>query len=160
MTRSADAPPIDRCFLCNRVSDRVVWRENSIDGRLCECGLVYSDTGGNPPNRIDLASELHPTDFYAMPARLKAKWMATHCPKGRLIEVGCGESSFLKAARELGYDISGMDPHPGRAESVSKQLGITVEQAFVEDDAIPPGGFDVVYHCDLLSHFPDPLRAL
>ena len=139
------ASGVARCFLCERTSEKVVWREAGVDGRLCDCGLLYADTGGSARERLDLAHEFHPETFYSASARFKARWMAAH---------------FLRAARQLGYDVAGLEPHPDRAASVARELGIPMEQAFIEDDSLPPGRFDVVYHCDLLAHFPDPFRAL
>jgi SAM-dependent methyltransferase len=147
--------------LCNDVSEHVVWRENGFAGRLCGCGLLYCDTKGCPPKSfIDLTDDPHTDSFYSVPAKLKAKWMAAHCPSGRLLEIGCGDGSFLAAARSLGYEVTGMEPHRGRADRVSQRFGIPVEQAFVENDSLAPSSFDVVYHCDLLAHYPDPVRAL
>ena len=161
MTATETSLAINRCFLCDRSGDPVVWRENGVDGRRCaSCGTVYSDYGAGTPPRLDLATELHPDGFYAGSSRLKARWMAARCARGRVLEVGCGEASFLDEARRLGFDIAAMEPHPGRAAHVAAALGIPVEQAFIEDDTMAPGQFDVVYHCDLLVHFPDPLRAL
>jgi SAM-dependent methyltransferase len=150
-----------RCFLCNTASDRVVWLENGFQGKRCGCGMVYTETEGRPlESFIDFTEEVHQETFYSLPAKLKAKWMAAHCPFGRLLEVGCGDGFFLAAARGLGYEVVGMEPHRGRAERVSRGSGVPMELAFIEDDSLPATSFDVVYHCDLLAHFPDPARAL
>jgi SAM-dependent methyltransferase len=149
------------CFLCRAVSGHVIWRENGFEGRLCDCGMLYTDTAGRAPEFfLDFTEESHPDAFYSLPARLKARWMAAHCPRGKLLEVGCGDGFFLAAARDLGYTVAGMEPHPGRAEQVTQQFGISVEQAMIEEDSLPASSFNVVYHCDLLAHFPDPVQAL
>lgn len=149
------------CFLCNEASHSVIWRENGFEGKLCGCGLVYTDTKGRSPTSfIDFTDEGHLDPFYSLSAELKAKWMAAHCPSGRLLEVGCGDGFFLSAARSFGYEVVGMEPHGGRSDRVAQSLGIRVERAFIEEDSLPPSSFDVVYHCDLLAHFPDPLKAL
>jgi SAM-dependent methyltransferase len=153
-------PAVGRCFLCNRTSDDVVWRERGIAGRQCECGMLYADAVGGQSESTDGGIELHPDSFYALSASLKAHWMAARCSGPKILEVGCGEPSFLRAARSLGFDISGLEPHELRANRVSQELGISIERAFIEEDTLPPASFDVVYHCDLLAHFPDPLRAL
>jgi len=148
-----------KCFLCNTVSERVVWKESSgYEARLCSCGLLYS----HPKPRdgsVDYSEDIHPREFYSYPAKFKANWMARHCPRGRLLEVGCGTGSFLAAAQAHGYQVFGLEPHSERA-NLARRLGISVEQNFLENNTLPKASFDVVYHCDLLAHFPDPVKAL
>jgi SAM-dependent methyltransferase len=147
------------CFLCDKASNLVVWRESGYEGRLCSCGMVY--TNPKPiPGSIDYTKDSHPETFYSFPAEFKASWMARHCPRGRLLEVGCGHGSFLAASRTRGYEVFGLEPHPARARYVKEALGINVEQAFLEENRLPTGTFDIVYHCDLLAHFSDPLASL
>lgn len=152
-------PYQDGCCLCGKPSDNVVLREGEVEGRRCECGLVYAHPMP-PADTIDSLADHHFESFYAAPARIKARWLASHCPPGRLLEVGCGMGHFLEAVRERGYQVTGMEPHARRSEHVRKTLGIKVEQAFLYQHKLPPGTFDVVYHCDLLSHFADPAGAL
>jgi SAM-dependent methyltransferase len=73
--------------------------------------------------------------------------------------VGCGRGEFLAAARRHGYEVCGMEPHPVRA-AACEALGIPVRGEFLEATTLPPRSFDVVYHCDLLSHFLDPRESL
>jgi len=128
-------------------------------GRRCSCGMVY--THPQPaPGSIDCTIDHHPVEFYAGSAAFKARWVAARCPPGRLLEVGCGEGFFLMEARARGYDVVGLDAHLGRARHVSETLQIEVESCRLEDSRLPPASFDVVYHCDLLAHFSDPIAAL
>jgi SAM-dependent methyltransferase len=121
--------------------------------------MVY--TSPKPvPGSIDYTKDNHPETFYSFPAHFKAGWMARYCPPGRLLEVGCGHGSFLSASRARGYEVFGLEPHPSRARYVEDVLGIKVEQAFLEENRLPTGSFDIVYHCDLLAHFPDPIASL
>jgi len=146
------------CFLCGEVSEQVVWTEDGIEGLLCRCGMVYTNqsTVFDPP---DLTREFHPDYFYSLPAEFKAAWVARNCPRGRLVEVGCGAGFFLTAARSHGYEVMGLEPNTSY-DSRLRQLDIPVSHEAVECNTLPPGRFDVVYHCDLLAHFPDPIRAL
>jgi SAM-dependent methyltransferase len=150
---------VTECFLCRAPSTRVVWRENGYEARRCGCGLVYSHPMP-PPDAVDCTVDHHPAEFYSYPAAFKARWMAARCPDGRLLEVGCGDGYFLAAARACGYQVFGLEPHGGRARYVAETLRIDVEPRALEDTTLPDGHFDVVYHCDLLSHFADPVAAL
>jgi SAM-dependent methyltransferase len=75
------------------------------------------------------------------------------------LEIGCGDGYFLEAAKRRGYQVSGMEADPARAQRAARQLGIDVEHAFIEHSERMQPLFDIVYHCDLLSHFPDPQLA-
>jgi SAM-dependent methyltransferase len=147
-----------QCFLCGQPSDRVIWEENGLEGLLCRCGMVYTNQAvmSEP---INLTKEFHPDDFYSLPAEFKAAWVARNCPGGRLVEVGCGAGYFLAAARSRGYEVTGLEPNPAFSEQL-RQFNISVAHEFVEDNSLPEHSFDVVYHCDLLAHFPDPIKSL
>ena len=148
-----------RCVVCERVAHRVVWRENGYEGRACACGTVY--TAPPPaPGSIDPTVDRHSDSYYAGPARRRVRWLQRSRAAGRLLEVGCGEGHFLAAAQAVGYEVAGIEPDPGRARRAAARLGAPVECALLE--SCRPGGarFDIVYHCDLLSHFADPIAAL
>jgi len=147
-----------KCFLCGEASEQVVWTEDGIEGLLCGCGMVYT----NQPTvlePLDLTREFHPDYFYSLPAGFKAAWVARNCPRGRLVEVGCGAGFFLAAARSRGYEVMGLEPNPAYDREL-QQMDIPLLHEFVEDNSLPRRSFDVVYHCDLLVHFPDPIRSL
>src|SRR5437899_1635206 len=148
-----------RCIVCASQSERVVWRENGYEGRACRCGTVY--TWPPPPaGTIDPTHDGHSDVFYATYASLKARWVQRIYPCGRLVEIGCGEGHFLAAAKSLGYEVCGVEPDSGRARRVRSRLGIEVHCSTLEDLQWDGLGFDIVYHCDLLSHFADPVQAL
>jgi SAM-dependent methyltransferase len=109
-----------------------------------------------PTNPVE---ELHPDPFYSLPAAFKAAWVARHCPRGRLVEIGCGAGFFLAAARNYGYEVFGMEPSQAYDKRL-QAMGIPFVHAYVEDNCLSNQRFDVVYHCDLLAHFPDPIRSL
>lgn len=147
------------CAVCGGSSPRVVWRENGYEGRACSCGTVY--TWPHPAlDSVDVTVVGHPDAFYRDTAAYKAAWLAGTGARGRLLEVGCGDGDFLAAARSLGYEVAGIEPHPLRAERAAARVGAEVRCARLEDVAWPRAAFDVVYHCDLLAHFPDPVGAL
>lgn len=147
------------CVLCGNFGAPVVWTENGYRSHACECGVIY--TSPVPPaDAIDPTVDLHPPSFYARPAPLKARWLRAHRPGGLLLEVGCGDGAFLRAARRCGYDVAGIDANPGLARRTADDLGIEVEAALLENAEWPTGSCDIVFSCDLMSHFADPSAAL
>ncbi len=147
------------CIVCGETSSIVVLRERAYSGRRCSCGTVY--TSPLPAEgEIDFTQDGHPEEFYSCSADYKARWLARACPPGRLLEVGCGNGSFLAAARQRGFEVHGLEPHPSRAANVIRRYGIDVRREFLEETTWPRESFDVIYHCDMLSHFRDPVRSL
>jgi len=148
-----------RCAVCGGTSDVVVWQENGYEGRSCACGTVYT-TPEPCPGAVDLAKDGHPESFYSLPARLKVRWVQESIPSGRLLEVGSGGGHFLAAAQAAGYEVAGIEPDPDRAQRVAERLRVNIICARLEDLNYSGERFDIVYHCNLLSHFPDPVAAL
>ncbi len=148
-----------RCFLCGGSSGPVVLREAGYSGRACQCGVVYIDP--NPlEGSVDPTEDHHLDTYYSLPAGLRLDWVASLRSSGRLLEVGCGRGHFLAKAKQRGYDVAAVEPNPTCARQVSETLGIEVEQALIEESRLPEASFDVVFHVDLLSHFPDPVQGL
>jgi SAM-dependent methyltransferase len=148
-----------QCVVCDGVSGRVVWSENGYDGLICDCGTVY--TSPEPrPEAVDPRRDCHPHTFYSSYAMFKARWVQRFRRNGRLLEIGSGEGYFAEAAKSLGYEVTAVEPHAERARRIRARLGITVQCALLEELKWSGDSFDVVYHCDLLSHFPDPHGAL
>lgn len=155
----ARAERIGRCAVCDGASTRVVWRENGYEGRACTCGTVYT-TPEPAPGVIDPTIDGHRDGYYARPAGRRVRWLRRYRPSGRLLEIGCGEGHFLAAAQAAGYDVAGVEPEPGRARRAARRLDAPVECALLESCRPGNARFDIVYHCDLLAHFADPVTAL
>ncbi len=146
------------CFLCGVASQTVLWRENGYEGIQCHCGMLYTNQAARF-RPVDPIRDHHPPRFYSGPATFKATWVARHCPGKKLLEVGCGEGHFLRAARGRGYDVAGLEPNPALAH-LARQHDIPVVESFLEESSLQPGSYDVVYHCDLLAHLSEPVMAL
>jgi SAM-dependent methyltransferase len=162
-----------RCFLCGGAEGRVVWRENGHEARACPCGLTYvwppapgptpeptaTPAEHGPDPTLDPTVDVHGERFYRLSASFKAGWLRGRHAGGRLLEVGCGEGWFLAAVRALGYEVAGIEPQAERARRTAAR-GIPVQTTFLETAPRPERGYDVVYHCDLLGHFAEPVAAL
>ena len=148
------------CLLCCRNEGGVVWKEHGYEVKYCgPCGVVYLDPAP-PPEQVDHTHEQHEEAYYRRPAKIRADWLAQVRPSGRILEVGCGAGHFLIECRKRGYQVYGCEPDAQRAEFCRQTQGLDVEAACIEDSVLPEGSFDIVFHVDLISHFPDPVLAL
>ncbi len=147
------------CMLCGMTDGPVLFEENGYRGRACACGVVYIDPRPEP-EAVDLREDHHLDTYYSLPARIRLDWMKGFCATGRVLEVGCGSGHFLALAQEAGYEVAAVEPNAVSARIARERLGIEVEEALIEESLQPAAAYDAVFHVDLLSHFPDPERAL
>lgn len=156
---SAPAVMNGSCLLCGASAGRVVVVEGEYCGRACSCGVVYIDPRPDP-GTVHFAADHHIETYYSLPAKVRLDWVAKFARSGRILEIGCGEGQFLALAQARGYGVAAIEPNRQAADVAANTLGIDVERALVEESSLAPRQFDVVFHVDLLSHFPDPVAAL
>lgn len=146
-----------RCFLCGAPADEIAWRECGYEAVACRCGLTFvqpppADAVVNPTH------DAHSAAFYRLPAKSKVDWLKGRRAGGTLLEIGCGDGWFLDAAERGGFVARGLDANQSRV-AAARARGLDVRLGLLETTAIEER-FDVVFHCDLLSHFPEPVGAL
>lgn len=84
-----------------------------------------------------------------------------HPRKGKLLlDIGCGNGTFLRAARARGFVAHGMDVSARAVEIAQRQSGCTVRQGEIGSDVWPRHRFDFVTMFHVLEHLHDPRRAL
>ena len=97
----------------------------------------------------------------------KRRWYADHLVRhlrlepgrNRLLDVGCGDGSFLAGMRDAGWEVQGLEPDTAAAERVRRN-GIPVVDTPLEESSFAPGSFDAVTLNHVLEHFHDPMEAL
>ncbi len=79
----------------------------------------------------------------------------------RLLDFGCGTGQLLTSAREIGYEVFGVDVSPVSCEVVRSQ-DLPVHCGEITDDSLSEleGSFDVVTATEILEHLYEPKRCL
>ncbi len=82
-----------------------------------------------------------------------------HLPRGRLLDVGCGDGAFLLKARRMGFAVEGLEPGapPNHALDAA---GIALHRVTLAELADRDGAFDVITLNHVFEHLPDPEAAL
>lgn len=157
-----------RCIFCDVESDDVVIEENGFKGRRCpRCGLIYVsprpsfgeivDLYGHDDARISADSHI----ASAFPKRLYARHhlglIRSLVRGGALLEIGAGAGYFLDEARRIGFDPYGLEFNPIQARFIKDTLNIPCEESPLSTSVFGGRRFDMVYHCDVISHFFDPI---
>jgi len=75
--------------------------------------------------------------------------------KGTLLEIGCMTGLFLKAAKDSGWKVTGVDISKKMIEHIKNNLGIEAYAAQYETLAFRKK-FDVIYCSHVIEHIPNP----
>lgn len=159
------------CPLCDVQDSHVLIEENGYQGRKCSgCGLVYV----SPRPSVDEIHDLYGHDeagvsaqshiTSAFPKRLYARHhldlIQRYQRSGRLLEIGAGAGYFLDEARKRGFDCHGLEFNPVQRTYITDRLLIDCEQASLGNSSYINEKFDLIYHCDVISHFYNPIEEL
>lgn len=81
----------------------------------------------------------------------------------RLLEIGCGDGTLLKLARDRGWQVAGIDISKKAVELAREQYELNVLNGKLNEKLVHQLGthsFDVVIMWGLLEHLPEPLELL
>lgn len=82
----------------------------------------------------------------------------------RVLDIGCAYGPFLFAAREAGFDCTGIDPSADGVHYIVHELGIPAREAFFPDTEMPDilrsGYYDAVSLWYVAEHLRDLRKAL
>jgi 2-polyprenyl-3-methyl-5-hydroxy-6-metoxy-1,4-benzoquinol methylase len=76
-----------------------------------------------------------------------------------LIDVGCGPGAFLKAARDSGFKVAGIEPAWFSAMWSRRKFGLDIKPIKLERYH-PKDQFDMVVCLHVIEHVPDPLATV
>lgn len=78
---------------------------------------------------------------------------------GRLLDVGCGNGSFLRLMSDLGWECEGIEPDP-KAAAVAQTAGLKVRAGNLEEIDLPANHYDAVSLSHVMEHFSQPSLAM
>ena len=94
-------------------------------------------------------------------ARFLKKCADMLSPNGRLLlDIGCGNGTFLQAANSCGFIPHGMDVSARAVEIARKEYGYPVRQGEIGSKVWSDCRFDFITMFHVLEHLPDPRLAL
>lgn len=80
--------------------------------------------------------------------------------RGRILDIGCGISLFLKEAQMRGWQIFGIEPSRPVVRFVKERLSINITCRTFPDKSLPDSFFDVVTLWEVLEHLSGPVNVL
>lgn len=90
----------------------------------------------------------------------RARWIdQLGAPGPRLLEVGAAYGLFLAAARDRGFQVTGVELVPECVEAAARLEGVRIVQGDFLKTPLE-GPFDVIAMFDVIEHFRDPMACL
>ena len=128
------------------------------------CGVSFSEPrAAVGADWYEKAAPLRALEGKAEPAKdwRYVTFLAEPLKPGRLLDVGCGDGSFLALARTKGWSGLGFD-YESRMIARGRDLGVEIVSADFETfcRGRAPGEFDAATLFDVLEHTPEPARLL
>ncbi len=148
-----------RCPCCGGRGARPRYRLSFGTVRECEaCGNAFLERTDArttvEANEEFSLSEWRRTRLFDLPfsrrrARARLRKLASGLNGGRILELGCGDGSFLHEARRAGHDVLGLDTQPNqlRANATAAVIGDACRLPFGRAFAAV-AGFHVFEHVD------------
>ena len=157
------------CIFCSKpeTESPVAIEEDGFSGRKCVyCGLIYisprpdlgeiQDLYGHSQAHIPAGDHLQKNFGKYLHDRHMISLLEPYKKQGALLDIGAGGGKFLLEAKKAGYEVFGIELNPSQSDHVQGVLGIPCEARPLAE-AHRDQMFDVIYHCDVISHFYDPI---
>ena len=97
-------------------------------------------------------------------ARFYLSHLKKYSPKGNLLEIGCSTGITLNVAREMGWEVFGVEINEAAAQMARKPLNInTIETNDISDineEVFPDNFFSEMLLFDILEHIHEPLEFM
>jgi SAM-dependent methyltransferase len=87
----------------------------------------------------------------------RTRFVLEYCPRGRVLDVGCGTGLLATRLAGAGYDVTGVDPSEGMLE-VLRARATEVDGVHGSGTALPfaDDTFDLVLSVAVMHHIADP----
>ena len=135
--------------------------------RCDECSLVYL----NPRIKKEFIIESYsravdPTFIKQNPYRIKTFKRTLQSIVSRysldpvgcksILDIGCAGGAFPKAASEIGFKVTGIEPSRWLSEQARNLYGLDIRTGILEEQHFAPQSFDVITIWDVIEHLTDP----
>lgn len=90
----------------------------------------------------------------------RLRWIEKYATRGRLLDVGCAAGFFMLAAKQRGWNVSGIEISDHAAAYAREKFGLDVKTGSFNQKPSEPESFDLVTMLDVIEHLPNPLSGL
>jgi len=80
-------------------------------------------------------------------------------PGARVLDIGCGNGSYLWQMRSLGWEVCGVEPDP-KSAAHARAAGLDVRDGLLQQQSFPEKHFDGITMTHVIEHLHDPMDTL
>lgn len=129
------------------------------------CGMIFPHPMPVPVGGVEQHYSIEPGDYFqhhdleeklAAGRAMLARAEDLTGGKGRVLDIGAGRGEFLRAAREAGWSVVGIEPSPSFAEHAAKHSRAEIRNTPVEQCNFDDASFDAVILGAVLEHLYNP----
>jgi len=77
----------------------------------------------------------------------------------RVLDIGCGNGSFLWQMRSVGWEVCGVEPDPQSA-AYARAAGLDVRDGLLQQQTLPEAHFDGITMIHVIEHLHEPMDTL
>lgn len=77
-----------------------------------------------------------------------------------LLDVGCGDGTFIADMQNLGWKVNGVEPDPRAAKIAQARLGISVFPGMLHERNFEPNSFDAITLRHVIEHAEEPIALI
>lgn len=143
---------------------------HSSHGRIVQClncGLIYTNPQLSPEKLLSIYTDVEDKTYLDnIEARVRTfeynfERIKRFLPKqGKLLDIGSYCGVFLKIARDVGYDVLGVEPSSWASKYANQELKVPTLNGRVKDLVDENKTFDIACAWDVVEHFSDPMGEL
>jgi 2-polyprenyl-3-methyl-5-hydroxy-6-metoxy-1,4-benzoquinol methylase len=161
------------CNVCDVDNAVGFFKENGFSVVKCQsCGLVYVNPqpidflhGSKKTERDEYSNYIRDYITHQNGHRLHSKKILNEIEKiypqkGKLLEIGCAAGFLLNTAREMGWQVEGIEPEESIARYAIEKFDLNVRNSSIEIEKFPENHFDIIIALNVLSHLRDPKSVL
>ncbi len=94
-------------------------------------------------------------------AEQRLNWLSAAVPqKANVLDFGCGSGEFLKACKDQGHQVTGIEPGQDYANFANETYGVNVKCSVWSDTDLGDEKFDLITSFHVFEHLRDPLGAM
>jgi len=129
------------------------------------CGLIFPNPMPFPVGGLEQHYGVEADNYFEQHLRedkdLSSSSLLTQAEeliqgKGKLLDIGAGRGELLRAARNAGWEVEGIEPSSQFAQVAADYSGARIRSEPLEQCGFPDGSFDCVVLAAVLEHLHNP----